>query len=258
MRRRWVPLLAFVWIGIASVAPSLEPNSPAEPAAPERAHSGSVGFDASFPQCPWTGPPPGEFGIVGLSRGRPFTVNPCARRLYGWAAERGTPAIYVNVAFSPSYARHVTSSCEAAVPAVLRGKRIRLAWAAGCSEASYALAHTPGPASRWWLDVETANSWSRDSTANRIAIEAAAATLKRLAGGPVGVYSSARSWWLITGPERWNPPSATADWLAVSAHRTRATARAACGRSFSGMPAALVQFYGALPSVGMFDADYAC
>ena len=187
MRRRWVPLLALVWIGIASVAPSLEPNAPAEPAAPEQVHSGSFGFDASFPQCAWSRPPPGEFGIVGLNNGRPFTVNPCVRRLYGWAAERGTPAIYMNVAFSPSYARHVTAYCEAAVPATLQRKRIRLAWAAGCSESSHALAHAPGPASRWWLDVETANSWSRNSAVNRIAIEAAAATLKRLAGRPVGV-----------------------------------------------------------------------
>jgi hypothetical protein len=258
VRRRWVLLLAFVWIGIASIAPSLELNAPAEPAAPERAHSGAVGFDVSFPQCPKTEPPPGEFGIVGLSNGRPFTVNPCALRLYTWAAELGTPAIYVNVAFSPSYARHVTASCEAAAPAGLERTRIRLAWAAGCSEASYALAHAPGPAARWWLDIETANSWSRNSTLNRIAIEAAAATLRRLAGRPVGVYSSARSWWLITGPERWNPPSATADWLAVSAHRTRATAPRACGRSFSGMPVALVQFYAPLPSGGVFDSNYVC
>jgi hypothetical protein len=251
-----VPLAALVWVFVAVVAPDAGhlPDSGAAPRPP--AAGGAIGFDISYPQCPWKKLPPGEFGIVGLNNGRPFTLNPCVERLYAWAAERGTPSLYLNVAFHPTYEQHLTSWCRDATPADLARPRTRLAWAVGCSEAAYAMAKAPGPARWWWLDIETANSWG-GRRANRTAIAAAAAFLRRFADAPVGVYSTERSWWLVTGFGQWNPPGVTANWVGVARGRTAETAAQECGPGFSGMPVTLVQFYRRGPS-GTFDANRVC
>lgn len=253
---RWVPLAALVWVFVAVVAPDAGhlPDSGAAPSPP--AAGGAIGFDISYPQCPWKTLPPGDFGIVGLNNGRPFTRNPCVERLYGWAAERGTPSLYLNVAFHPSYRDHLTSWCQENTPPDLSRARTRLAWAVGCSEAAYALANAPGPARWWWLDVETANSWGGRQV-NRTAITAAAAFLRQFADAPVGVYSTDRAWWIVTGFGQWNPPGVTANWVGVAHGRTARTAAQECGPGFSGMPVTLVQFYRHGPS-GVFDANRVC
>jgi hypothetical protein len=251
-----VPLVAVVWLGVAAVGPIQQaPSDPAHtgtvPAGPR-----TIGFDISYPQCAWQQLPPGRFGIVGLNRGRPFTLNPCVQRLYAWAARSGTPSLYLNVAFDPSYEKHVTTWCQTNVPAALTKPRPHLAWEVGCSEAAYSLANAPGPAHWWWLDVETANSWGGRKV-NRTTITAAVAFLRRFASAPVGVYSIQRSWWLITGFGGWNPPGATANWLGVDRNRTARTAAGDCGTGFSGMPVTLVQFY-RHGHIGTWDANWAC
>jgi hypothetical protein len=253
---RWVLLLAFVWLVVSPI--TLSPAPPAAGSGPEPAHdSGAIGFDISYPQCPKLVLPKGDFGIVGLNHGRPFTVNDCSARLYRWAEQFGTPSLYLNVAFDRSYARHVTASCRAAVPTTVTGSRPRLAWAVGCSESAYSLARAPGPALWWWLDVETANSWGHADAVNRAAIDGAVWFLRQYADRPVGIYSSDRSWLLVTGFGPWNPSGATANWVGVSLGRTRASAPHACGVGFSGMPVTLVQFYRRTAGT-VFDANYAC
>jgi len=253
---RWAPFAALVWLGVAAVGPST--HGPPDPgsAPPARSGRGALGFDVSYPQCPWQVLPPGSFGIVGLTNGRPFTLNPCVQRLYAWAARTGTPSLYLNVAFHPSYEKHVTSWCRDATPGDLSRARTRLAWAVGCSEAAYAMAKAPGPARWWWLDVETANSWGGRQV-NRTAITAAAAFLRRFAAAPVGVYSTERSWSLVTGFGGWNPPGVTANWVGVARGRTARTAALECGPGFSGMPVTLVQFY-RHGRAGVYDANRAC
>jgi len=253
---RWALLLAFVWLAVSPI--TLSPAPPAGAGGPAPAHdSGAVGFDVSYPQCPKPVLPKGDFGIVGVNHGRPFTVNTCSGRLYRWAEQFGTPSLYLNVAFDRSYARHVTVSCRDAVPSTVTGSRPRLGWAVGCSEGAYSLARAPGPALWWWLDVETANSWGHGNTVNRAAIEGAVWFLRRYAGRPVGIYSSDRSWLLVTGFGPWNPSGATADWVGVALGRTRASAPGECGAGFSGMPVALVQFYRRFDGA-LSDANYAC
>src|SRR5262245_49722112 len=95
---RWAPLAAVVWLGIAVAVPDAGrvPGSSAAPRPP--ATGGAIGFDISYPQCPWKTLPNGDFGIVGVTNGRPFTTNPCVDRLYAWAAGRDTaPSLYLNV-----------------------------------------------------------------------------------------------------------------------------------------------------------------
>ena len=208
------------------------------PAAPR-----TVGFDISYPQCPWQRLPPGRFGIVGVNRGRPFTLQPVRRAAVrvGGAGGNAVPVRQRRVRPLLREARDGVVP-DANVPADLSKPRPRLAWAVGCSEAAYSLANAPGPARWWWLDVETANSWG-GRKANRTTITAAAAFLRRFASTPVGVYSTERSWWLVTGFGQWNPPGVTANWLGVDRDRTVRTAARDCGTGFSGMPVTLVQFY---------------
>jgi hypothetical protein len=217
-----------------------------------------VGFDLSFPQCPTAGPPPGVFGVVGITGGRPFSANPCALREYRWAAPLGTPSLYLNLAYSPQLGRRIIPTCLAAAPARLTPLRLQRAWEIGCSEASYAVHHAPGPTLRWWLDVEMANTWAtRRLGANRVLVEGAVAFLLRHTDRPVGVYSVPTHWRMITGPSAWFPLGVTADWLGAARGRTRRSAPRACGIGFSGAPIAMVQYYASGPS-GVYDADYAC
>lgn len=70
----------------------------------------------------------------------------------------------------------------------------------------------------WWLDVETANSWSSGSLQpNRDAIQGAVDRFRSL--GPVGVYSTASAWTRITGGT-FTPTGVGGDWLPASSCST--------------------------------------
>ncbi len=51
---------------------------------------------------------------------------------------------------------------------------------------------------RWWLDVETMNTWQSDKTANAASLAGAAAYLAEV-GARVGVYSTTAQWTAIVG-----------------------------------------------------------
>lgn len=73
-----------------------------------------------------------------------------------------------------------------------------MAWEIGCSEAETSITDAGGRGvSMWWLDVETANSWSGNRSVNQATIQGAITRLG--AAGPVGVYSTASAWGRIAG-----------------------------------------------------------
>jgi hypothetical protein len=253
--RHWLPLA----VAAIVVALLLQPLSgaPSVPTSVPYA-SGAIGWDASFPQCGRGSAPPGGFGIVGLNQGRPFTTNPCLTKLWNWAAALPGASLYVNAAYSGSFARHLGPECEGTAPASIRGPTERRAWEIGCQEAAYNLSISPELPNAWWLDVEPANSWSRHRPAlNRLAIMGLAHGLRR-SGRPVGLYSYSPAWERITGEVGWSPPDASTNWLAPTSVTGAAAAAEECGRSgFSGLPVALVQWLGA-DAEGHHDADRAC
>jgi hypothetical protein len=162
--------------------------------------SGQTGYDVSYPQCPGTSAPAGSFGIIGVNDGRPFTLNPCFGTEYSGTAN----SVYINTGYAKAYRSSITSGCSAASAG-------NQAWAIGCSEAEYSLNNIHVAPSAWWLDVETANSWSSGNLApNRSAIQGAIDRLK--GSGPVGVYSTAYAWGRITGG-RFAPSDVAGDWL---------------------------------------------
>ena len=161
--------------------------------------AGQTGYDVSYPQCPGTSAPAGSFGIIGVNGGRPFTLNPCFGAEYSGNAN----SAYINTGYAKAYRSDITAGCSAASGG-------NQAWAIGCSEAEYSLHNVAVTPSMWWLDVETANSWSSGNLApNRSTIQGAYDRFKSI--GFAGVYSTPSAWSRITGG-RFVPDVAAGDW----------------------------------------------
>ena len=161
--------------------------------------SGWTGYDEASGQCGAT-PPTADFAILNATGGRPFSANSC---LASEVSAAGTDQVsfYFNTGYSGAYGRDVTAACSSAASSKGYSGKLAQAYAIGCNEAGYAISRATVPGAAWWLDVETANSWSSSNTAYNVAtIQGGideAHTLTR--GGPVGVYSSSSAWQVITG-----------------------------------------------------------
>lgn len=218
--------------------------------------SGSTGYDISYPQCGGAYPT-GAFGIVGVDAGYPFAhYNPC---LSDEVAHSPNSALYLNTGYDPAYtqvdATHTLPACVTQSASVSGNSAQKAAWAVGCSEATRSIAYAASQGvtnpSSWWLDVETANSWSSsDLTLNQYTLQGLVDTILRQAPAAVGIYSTAYQWNSIVGSL---PVSGVnADWVATGAPSAK-KARASCGSGFTGAPVWFVQYLRS-----GFDADYAC
>ncbi len=220
--------------------------------------SGTAGYDYSYVQCGQPAPSL-SFGVVGVNAGYPFTYyNTCLGPEFS-DAPAGSAALYVNTGYDPSYTtidgRHTTQDCATAGSSVPGNAGQQAAWAVGCSEAerdvNYATSQgaTANPEA-WWLDVETANSWSSsDLSLNRYTLQGLIAELRTLSASPVGIYSTAAQWQQITGGYQ---PAVDGTWIATG-QRSLRRARSSCtAQSFTGAPVWLVQY------VATYDHDYAC
>jgi len=220
--------------------------------------SGTTGYDYSYAQC-GSAAPTSSFGIVGVNAGYPFTYyNSCLAAEYAAATRTGNAAVYINTGYDPTYTaidgRHSTQACATTSITIPGTASQQAAWAVGCSEAerdvAYASAQSAASPTAWWLDVETANSWSTsDLTLNNYTIQGIVATLRQSTSVPVGVYSTASQWTAITGGYQ---APVDANWVATG-QRTSKRAKQSCGSiGFTGAPVWLVQY------VATYDHDLAC
>jgi hypothetical protein len=270
-RSRRVVVPSFLWVALAVGTATLSAASAASAAS---ASSVGVGFDISFPQCNGAFPSGGAFGIVGVNGGRPFGANPClgtgnGPSELGWA---GTGAqLYANTADpGPALSSHwpngqvlpkpcntpsnpgsdtpechydygwnaAADSYQDAVTAY-----ISLGWAA--------VGATRTPVSnQWWLDVESANSWTQTVSSNVQALQGEVDYLRSVGAAAVGFYSSLGDWQTLTGNTSLFGSSPS--WLAGAG--SLADAQSRCGGSgFTGGGVALVQFV-----AGGIDNDVSC
>ncbi|MDM4762638.1 hypothetical protein QT381_06425 [Galbitalea sp. SE-J8] len=200
-------------------------------AAPASAATNPAGADVSAPQCSANGtgaglglmPPGASFVVVGVNAGIATTTNPCLGAQAGWAA--GAPggirqpavAYYLNTA-NPALAGvwwpdgNVTQPAAGNVPR--QPVSVANPYGACAHDASAACAYVygysiarddatargvaAGRGTRWWLDVETANTWQADRVANRAALEGMTAALTST-GGTVGIYSTPAHWAEVVG-----------------------------------------------------------
>ncbi|GAC1442255.1 MAG: hypothetical protein NVS3B26_08650 [Mycobacteriales bacterium] len=189
------------------------------------------GFDISWPQCTPHGPqlPPavGSFAIVGITGGRPLTVNRCLSQEWAWALTRPRRAAYINLSAPP----------PGVAPAAFGAATVRDA----LSRAAAAGVRPTGI----WLDVEVGNAWSADRGQN-VAVVSAAFDAVHAAGLQAGIYSSSLDWRIITADAQVRAP----EWKAVPDGRQLG---AGCQQpGFGGRPADLVQ---AVFSVGTHNVD---
>jgi hypothetical protein len=234
----------------------------------------NLGYDISYPQCNRAFPSGGAFGIAGVNGGRPFSPNPCLGGGDGpselaWAGMNG--GFYANTADpGPTLSTHwpngqaspkqcntetnpgsdtpachydygwnaAADSYQDAVNAY-----ISLGWAPAGST------HTP-VANQWWLDVETANSWTSTPSLNSQALQGEVDYLSSVGAAGVGFYSSPSDWQTITASTA--TFAAYPSWLAGASSLSDAQARCG-GAGFTGGAIALVQFVS-----GGFDNDYRC
>ncbi len=212
----------------------------------------SSGYDISWPQCGHGYPSaPFGFGIVGVTNGRAFAVNPCFASEYNWAAASGTtPALYMNLN-SPT-GSDASESLTGPKGNCARRDKVCQSYNFGYNAAAAAFNYAGARATtNWWLDIETTNSWSADTALNDYVIQGAVDLFvsKSLS---VGVYSTKRQWNTIAGTFFQPLPNLT-NWVAGASSLSAAPYFCSSAFAFGGGTVSLVQY----PS-GSFSGDYVC
>ncbi|TME11945.1 MAG: hypothetical protein E6I65_05230 [Chloroflexi bacterium] len=223
----------------------------------------SRGYDISYPQCGGAFPANPAFGIVGVNGGRVFSANPCLSAQIAWGGS-GSAELYANTGNpGPVLSSHWPSGqtsprvCDAANPDTA-DCAYDYGWNAAqhsfqTAQAAYqSLGLTAKPAAtRWWLDVETSNSWRDDPSLNIEALAGEVDYLSTTAGVTrLGFYSTQLQWNTITAGSL--SFSAYPSWIAGGG--TLRGAHQLCTRpAFTGGTTVLAQYF----SSG-FDADLPC
>jgi hypothetical protein len=232
------------------------------------------GYDISYPQCAGSFPSGGAFGVVGVNGGRAFSANPCLGTGDGaselsWAglnaalyANTGDPgpalsSHWPNGQASPKQCNtasnpgsdtpecHYDYGWNAAADSYRDAVNayVSLGWAPSG-------ATTTPVANEWWLDVETANSWTSSTTLNVQALQGEVDYLTSIGASRVGFYAGSSPWQSITGNTK--VFSAYPSW--VPGAGTLSNAQSKCGGvGPSGGQVALSQYLS-----GGFDGDYRC
>lgn len=210
--------------------------------------AGGIGYDISQGQCGAS--PDGSFGVVSATAGRAFSHNACLAQEFATASARAyPPSLYMNIA----YPAGTTAWRGLTGPKGNCAKRDKAcqAYNYGYNDAADAVAYATGEGASgasWWIDIETANTWSKTKSLNQLVIQGALDYFSN-AQLTAGVYSTSYQWGIITGGMQLAIPN----WVAGASSAADAASR--CSSPFTGSSGSvwLVQYPG-----GAFDADYAC
>jgi hypothetical protein len=218
-------------------------SQPARTNASQLTGKNATGYDVSYPQCNLALPSGQAFGIVAVNEGLPNNTNTCLADEISWAqlssgasssgasssgaSKQPKASLYVNTAdpgnhgitdwpvnnTDPLYGYQVWDpygTCRG-------GNGQACAWLYGRNMAELD-AKTRGvqnPGSyRWWLDVETLNSWEDNNPGNnRADLEGMAAYFLRI-GARVGLYSTPKQFQPLTGTVKpGSPLYRLPDWI---------------------------------------------
>jgi hypothetical protein len=123
-------------------------------------------------------------------------------------------------------------------------------YSAGKDAVNYALSQGLH-SSKWWLDVETMNTWSSDSAQNQKSLQGEYDAIAATGATTIGAYSTSAQWQTITANWQNNWPS----WGATT-WTTPKQAQAYCtGHQFTGGPSLLMQYKS---KQSKLDQDVAC
>lgn len=214
----------------------------------------SYGYDVSWPQCTVAEggyglplpPSTAEFVVLGLTKGLPFTRNPCLARQLAWALTNSVPAQAYTLAAFPTTAQLNAYGGAGPWRSTTRAGALSNV---GYAEAAYtvstlaAVGLRPGMV---WIDVEPrpAQPWPTGTALkqreNRYVLEGLMRGL-RDAGYSYGLYSYLNGWQSITGS--WRLPGVPV-WATAGRLDYPSEALDACTReSFSGGKVYLAQWY---------------
>lgn len=212
---------------------------------------GAVGYDISFPQCKSGFPAavPGQH-VIGVNGGKAFTRNPCFGDQFRWGSVNGqVPAFYMNLNYpngpTAGYANNGPRGACASSDAACR------AFNYGHNAAQYAHQVSrevyPGDGV-WWLDIETANYWSKNPGLNAETIKGALSYFQAR-GIAVGIYSIGPMWKTIAGSYAPKVPL----WVAQTRKSIQPIEHCAQEFAFGGGWITMVQSWN-----GRFDINFAC
>lgn len=208
--------------------------------------TGSIGVDVSYPNC-GVAVPKVAFGIVGVTGGLVYSKNPCAA---AQAKNFNDLSLYINTGLNTS----ASSPYYVTAQEGCNGDVNCAAYKYGFNAANAAIAYANSQgitSSKWWLDVETENTWNADVMQNRQSLQGAYDALVARGATTIGVYSTSYQWQTITGGWQNNWPS----WGATT-WTTAKQAQTYCkGHEFTGGPSLLMQFRSKQSKV---DQDVAC
>jgi hypothetical protein len=197
-------------IGVITLAALLGAGGPLAHGAERRsavaAPSGAIGYDVGNASCSGALPTGGSFGIVGVTAGRPYHRSRCLSAEAAWAAGMTySPQYYVNLANPGHKSSHWGKGGPRAChrkPKYDPGCAYDYGYEAAAAAWSYVRAIGSNGHGRWWLDVETDNTWGISRAgiaANQDVIRGAVHYLHARRHVPTGIYTETVWWDLITG-----------------------------------------------------------
>lgn len=208
--------------------------------------AGSTGVDVSYPNCA-TAIPNVSYGMVGVTGGLVYSHNAC---LAAQASRFSNLSLYVNTGLNTS----TSSSYYAQAQAGCNGDVYCAAYNYGYNAAKDAISYAAvqGVSSpKWWLDVETSNTWDSDVLQNRRSLQGAYEALQANGATTIGAYSTTYQWQTITGSWKNGWPG----WGATTFTTAKQAQTYCTGHEFTGGPSLLMQFKS---KQSKLDQDVAC
>lgn len=208
--------------------------------------TGSLGVDISYPNCT-AKIPAVSFGVVGVNNGIVYGHNSCAA---AEATKFSDLSLYANTGLNASKSSAYYTQAQVGCNGDVNCAAYNYGYNAGKDALDYASSQGLS-SSKWWLDVETANSWTKDVVQNQKSLQGEYDALVTAGASTVGVYSTTAQWQSITGGWQNNWPN----WGATT-WTTAAKAQAYCtGHQFTGGPSLLMQYKSRQSKI---DQDVAC
>lgn len=207
--------------------------------------TGTTGVDVSYPNCT-AAIPAVSYGIVGVTGGLVYSQNNC---LKAEATHFTNLSLYLNTGLnassSSSYYTQAQVGCSDVYCAAYN-----YGYNAAQNALNYAVSQGVN-SSKWWLDVETSNSWNTDVLQNQKSLQGAYDALVASGATTVGVYSTSAQWQTVTGSWKNSWPS----WGATTWTTAKQAQGYCTGHQFTGGPSLLMQFKA---KQSKLDQDVAC
>lgn len=208
--------------------------------------TGSLGVDVSYPNCS-ASIPSVNFGIVGVNGGIVYSENPC---LAAQASKFRDLSLYINTGLNASASSKYYTQAQVGCGGDVHCAAYNYGFNAARDAIAYANSQGVS-SSKWWLDVETENTWNKDVVQNQKSLQGAYDAVVANGASVVGAYSTTAQWQTITGGWKNNWPS----WGATTWTTARQAQSYCTGHEFTGGPSLLMQYRAKQSKV---DQDVAC